>query len=101
MVTEIDERWHDRLGLLEYAVEDAPHVPDDWHPDQVPLSALVRGSGRTPTRLVLFRRPIEHRCATRVDIEAMVLTLVVEQVAELLGVSPDEVDPRYRTDDDE
>ena len=26
---------------------------------------LVRGSGATPTRLVLFRRPIEHRAESR------------------------------------
>ncbi len=38
-----------------------------------------------PTRLVLFRRPIEHRAETRSDLEALVLTVVVEQVAELLG----------------
>ena len=49
----------------------------------------------TPTRLVLFRRPIEHRCETRTDLEAMVLTIVVEQVAELLGIDAEEVDPRY------
>ena len=94
-VTEIDRRWQDRLGLVEYAVEDAPQIPDDWRSGTVPLSSLVRGSGATPTRLVLFRRPIEHRCETRSDLEAMVLAVVVEQVAELLGVDPEVVDPRY------
>jgi predicted Zn-dependent protease with MMP-like domain len=96
IVTSIDERWSDRLGLLEYAVEDAPQIPDDWHPDTVPLSSLVRGTGAEPTRLVLFRRPIEHRAETRGDLEALVLTVVVEQVAELLGVDAELVDPRYR-----
>ena len=95
IVTEIDERWQDRLGLVEYAVEDTPQLPDDWTTGTVPLSSLVRGSGATPTRLVLFRRPIEHRCETRTDLEAMVLTLVVEQVAELLGIEAEDVDPRY------
>ena len=95
IVTEIDERWQDRLGLVEYAVEDAPQVPDDWTPETVPLSSLIRGSGTTPTRLVIFRRPIEHRCETRTDLEAMLLTVVVEQVAELLGITPEMVDPRY------
>jgi predicted Zn-dependent protease with MMP-like domain len=95
IVMEIDQRWQDRLGLVEYAVEDAPQIPDDWETDQVPLSSLVRGSGATPTRLVLFRRPIEHRAETRADLEAMVLTVVVEQVAELLGIEPEQVDPRY------
>jgi len=95
IVTSVDRRWQDRLGLVEYAVEDAPQIPDDWESDQVPLSSLVRGSGATPTRLVLFRRPIEHRAETRADLEALVLTVVVEQVAELLGIDPDRVDPRY------
>ncbi|GAA2125683.1 metallopeptidase family protein [Nocardioides bigeumensis] len=95
IVAEIDDRWQDRLGLLEYAVEDAPQVPDDWHPDTVPLSSLIRGTGPQATRLVLFRRPIEHRSETRADLEAMVLTVVVEQVAELLGIPAEDVDPRY------
>jgi predicted Zn-dependent protease with MMP-like domain len=99
IVTEVDGRWQDRLGLVEYAVEDTPQVPDDWDSPTVPLSSLVRGTGAAPTRLVLFRRPIEHRCETRSDLEALVLTLVVEQVAELLGIDASEVDPRYEGDD--
>jgi predicted Zn-dependent protease with MMP-like domain len=99
IVTDVDRRWQDRLGLVEYAVEDTPQVPDDWEPGTVPLASLVRGQGTRPTRLVLFRRPIEHRCDSRSDLEAMVLTLVVEQVAELLGIDASEVDPRYDPDD--
>jgi predicted Zn-dependent protease with MMP-like domain len=98
IVTDIDLRWQDRLGLVEYAVEDAPQIPDDWASGTVPLSSLVRGTGTTPTRLVLFRRPIEHRCETREDLEALVLTVVVEQVAELLGIDAEQVDPRYDRD---
>ncbi len=95
IVTAIDERWHARLGLVEYAVEETPYLPDDWSSDTVPLSSLLRGSGARPTRLVLFRRPIEHRAETLHDLEALVLTVVVEQVAELLGVDAEDVDPRY------
>ncbi len=98
ILTEIDAKWQARLGLVEYAVEDAPQIPDDWSVDTVPLSSLVRGSGTTPTRLVLFRRPIEHRCETRDELEAMVLTVVVEQVAELLNVDPSVIDERYERD---
>lgn len=98
IVTAVDERWSDRLGLVEYAVEDTPQLPDDWESGTVPLSSLVRGSGATPTRLVLFRRPLEHRATDRADLEAIVLTVVVEQVADLLGLSPSEVDPRYPED---
>ena len=100
VVTAIDVRWSDRLGLVEYAVEDTPLIPDDWDSGSVPLSSLVRGTGPTASRLVLFRRPIEHRCETRADLAAMVLTVLVEQVAELLGVDAEEVDPRYRRRED-
>ena len=48
---------------------------------------------------MLFRRPIEHRAETRTDLEALVLTIVVEQVAELLGIDAELVDPRYSRDD--
>jgi hypothetical protein len=98
IISEIDGRWSQRLGLVEYAVEDTPQVPDDWRPDQVPLSSLIRGTSTTPTRIVLFRRPIEHRCETRSDLEAMLLTVVIEQVAELLNVEPHVIDARYERD---
>ena len=98
IISEVDAAWAERLGLVEYAVEDAPQLPDDWTVDTVPLSSLVRGSGTKPTRLVLFRRPIEHRCETRSDLEAMILTVVVEQVAEMLNVEPSVIDPRYERD---
>jgi predicted Zn-dependent protease with MMP-like domain len=94
IVAEVDDRWQDELGLVEYAVEDAPQVDDRWD-GPVPLSSLVRGQGGEPTRLVLFRRPIERRAETRSALEALLLTVVVEQVAELLGLPPEDVDPRY------
>ena len=70
-IAEVDSLW------FEYAVEDAPQIPDDWDTERVPLASLVRGSGTTPTRLVVFRRPIEHRSPTRADLELLVVTVVV------------------------
>jgi hypothetical protein len=100
VVQELEERWHAELGLVEFAVEETPMVPDDWAADTVPLATLVRGTSATPTRLVLFRRPIELRAETRADLSAMVLTVLVEQVSELLGRAPEEIDPRYDPGDD-
>jgi hypothetical protein len=98
VVERLDQRWHDQLGLIEFAVEETPLVPDDWATDTVPLASLVPGSNGTPTRLVLFRRPIELRCETRTDLTALVQTVLVEQVSELLGIPPDEIDPGYEVD---
>ncbi len=95
IVAPLDQRWQLHLGLVEYAVEDAPMLPDDWGDTSVPLASLVRGKGVDPTRLVLFRRPIEHRAVGRQDLRAMVHTIIVEQLAELLGIMPDQVDDTY------
>jgi predicted Zn-dependent protease with MMP-like domain len=94
-VAEIEPRWHSELGLVEFAVEETPLVPDEWEASTVPLASVVRGSGARPTRLVLFRKPIELRCEDRADLSALVHTVLVEQVSELLGRSPEEIDPRY------
>jgi predicted Zn-dependent protease with MMP-like domain len=100
VVQDLEDRWHDELGLVEFAVEETPWMPDDWASGTVPLASLVRGTGTTPTRLVLFRRPIELRSETRDDLSAMVLTVLVEQVSELLGRPPEDIDPRYEPHDD-
>lgn len=100
VVTVLEERWERHLGLVEYAVEDMPLIPDDWGDDTVPLSTMVRGRGAEPTRIVLFRRPIERRCPTRVELDALVHMVLVDQVAELLDLPPETVDPTYRPDDE-
>ncbi len=99
VVTELEQRWSDELGLVEFAVEEAPLVPDDWTAATVPLASLVRGAGSDPARVVLFRRPIELRSESSTDLGALVFTVLVEQVAELLGRRPEEIDPRYDADD--
>ncbi|MBS2939048.1 metallopeptidase family protein [Nocardioides sp. J2M5] len=95
VVAPLDERWQRHLGLVEYAVEDTPMLPDDWGDETVPLSSLVRGKGTGPTRLVVFRRPIEHRATTHDELRAMVHLVVVEQLAELLDLTPGDIDERY------
>lgn len=95
VVHRLEDRWREQLGVVEFAVEETPIVPQDWAGETVPLASLVRGTGATPTRIVLFRRPIELRCETRSDLNAMVLAVLVEQVAELLALRPEDVDPGY------
>lgn len=93
VVESLEKRWSAELAVVELAVEEAPVLPSDWLGDTVPLASMVRrGDGM---RLVVFRRPIELRAAAEADLAALVLTVVVEQVSELLGRPPHEIDPRY------
>ena len=89
--------WTDSLREVEFAVEETPLTPSDWEPVEVPLATFVPGSSSAPPRIVLFRRPIELRAGGYAEISALVLEVLVEQVAELLGRDPAEIDPRYDT----
>ena len=95
VMSDVESRWSDELAPVELAVEDIPVLPRTWVAPRVPLAALVPATQTTPPRLVLFRRPIEHRAESRTDLEALVLTVVVEQLADYLGVPAEDVHPDY------
>ena len=95
VVGALIEQWPEELHGVEFAVEDTPVVPDDWAAATVPLASLVPREGSRAPRVVVFRRPLELRAEGIADLAALVHAVVVEQVAELLGREPEEVDPRY------
>lgn len=94
-VHDLERRLGKELGRLEFAVEETPLLPDDWDMPTVPLASVVRGAGAKPSRVVLFRRPIELRAESREDLAALVFTVLVEQLAEYLGVPPQDIDPHW------
>jgi hypothetical protein len=95
VMSDVESRWVEELAPVELAVEDIPLLPRTWVAPRVPLASLVPPTVTTPPRLVLYRRPIEHRAETRADLEALVLTVVVEQLADYLGVPAEDVHPDY------
>ncbi|MBA2775030.1 MAG: metallopeptidase family protein [Nocardioidaceae bacterium] len=92
-VDRLAARWDKELHDVEFGTEDVPQLPDSWHDEPVPLGSLVRATGQTPTRIVVFRRPVELRAKTRLERAALVNEVLVEHVAQMLGREPDEVDP--------
>ncbi|WP_239000729.1 metallopeptidase family protein [Jiangella asiatica] len=93
-VERLDQRWQEQLSKVEFAVEDVPSL-DDWDRSWVPLARAYAGSGALPARVVVFRRPIETRTTEPAKLRALVGDVVTEQVAELFGVEPEEIDPAY------
>ncbi len=91
-VERLDRRWRDQLNKVEFAVEDVP-VLNDWDRDWVPLARAFTATGALPARIVVYRRPIETRASGDRHLRMLIHEVVVEQVAELLGVDPEEVDP--------
>lgn len=110
-VEALEQRWARQLDGVEFAVEDVPAVPtddalrydedvvaDETAGGVVPLGRLLpatvdqRGETRPP-RVVVYRRPLEARATDRNDLADLVHDVVVDQVARLLGLDPDDVDP--------
>jgi hypothetical protein len=104
-VERLERRWP-RLAEVEFAVQDVPtplpgepeQDPEGARADDVPLGRLIPSGPDRPDRIVVFRRPVETRAKGREDRAALVHEVVMEQVAELLGIDLDEVDPGPDTD---
>jgi predicted Zn-dependent protease with MMP-like domain len=107
-VEHLERHWAKELEAVEFAVEDVPQVPDaDAEPvfdndvtgdDAIPLARLLPAGQdadgqSTPPRIVVYRRPLEARSMDRLDLADLVHEVVIEQVANLLGLDPDDVDP--------
>jgi len=95
-VDRLETRWGTQLDGVEFAVEEVP-PPDAaaWSADPVPLARLFPAVGELPARIVLYRRPLEARATGREELRSIVHDVVVEEIAELLGLEPEMVDPRY------
>ena len=94
--TRLEQTWGRPFPPVEFAVEDVPPSdPAPWEHSEVPLGRLFGGDGRTPARIVIYRRPVETRVEGTRELSSLVGEVVTEQVSALLGVRPDEVDPGY------
>ncbi|VTR76183.1 metallopeptidase family protein [Cellulomonas hominis] len=93
-VERLESRWGTYLDGVEFAVEDVPPSnPAPWEGGGVPLGRYFPAQPGLPPRIVVYRRPVESRAGDADELADLVHEVVVEQVAHLLGRSPDEVDP--------
>ncbi|MFF3767918.1 metallopeptidase family protein [Streptomyces sp. NPDC001922] len=103
-VDRLERRWP-QLSDVEFLVREVPPPggaeppgTGTWDDGTVPLGRMVAAQGDRPARIVIYRRPVEIRTKGRDDRALLVHEVVVEQVAELLGLAPESVDPRYGQD---
>lgn len=99
-VDRLEPRWGPRLAAVDVEIHDAPHVAAGAV--EVPLAEHRASRGQHPTAvLVVYRRPVELRAPDHLSRVDLVRDLVAEQLAELLGMAPSDLDPTYddRADD--
>src|ERR1700683_4910810 len=111
-VAQLEPRWEAELSGVEFAVEEVPSsdlppagmAADEYDP--VPLARLDPAWPETgdpdrparPARIVLYRRPLLARAEGEEELSDLVLDVVIEEFARMLGVDPTLIDPDY--DDD-
>ena len=97
-VEHVERHWKKELDGVEFGVEDVPPPLEDDESaaeaglDDVPLARIDRGDRRQPARIIVYRRPMELRCRNPLDLADLLHDVVVEQIAEFLGLDPDVVD---------
>lgn len=98
-VDRLERSWAQELNAIDVTVED---VPDPGrHPEPAPSTPLGRSEeadGDRPARIVVYRRAIEARARGERARELLVHEVVVEALAELLGLDPATVDPDSDSD---
>jgi predicted Zn-dependent protease with MMP-like domain len=91
-ISRLERRWGDQLEAIEVAVEDVPD-PDAATPGPLVLGRSEEAAGDRPARIVVYRRAVEARARGHRARETLVHEVVVERLAELLGLDPETVDP--------
>ncbi len=66
---------------------------------QAPAAETSAGAESRPPRIVVYRRPLMARADGDDDLSELILEVVVEEFARLLGMNPEDVDPGYPADD--
>ncbi|MEU3950369.1 metallopeptidase family protein [Streptomyces sp. NPDC029526] len=104
-VERLERRWP-QLADVDFLVLEVPRLDGragggtgpGWSEESVPLGGTSPALDGRPARVVVYRRPVEIRTKGRDERAALVHEVVVEQVAEVLGLTPETVDPRYGED---
>jgi predicted Zn-dependent protease with MMP-like domain len=103
-IEHVEHRWREQLSGVEFAVDLVPGADiDPGNPAMdgaiesggVLLAQILPGHGRTPPHIVLYRKPIELRARGLSDLEDLVHDVVVQVIANYLGMEPDVVDPGF------
>lgn len=92
-VSRLRDRLPERLADVEILIDDVPAPGGD-----VRLADAAAAGADGPARIVIYRRPVETRVLGERMRAALVNDVLVEELAALLGVDPETLDPDYGRD---
>ena len=98
-IARVNVSCPEALVGIDIGIEDVPSAHTSG--GRVPLAAATEASTVFPARIVIYRRPLEHRAATRRGLRILVHRTLVEQLAALTGRSVNDIDPESQDEDSE
>lgn len=81
------------LEGITVSMADVPDLPAAWRQNSVPLAAAVESPDRRSAEVVLYRRPLQLRAASRDGLRILVRRTLAEQLSLVTGLSAEEIDP--------
>ena len=94
-VDRIEPRWSPYLRAVDVEIVDVPRPEDAEALGEIPLAAHRAPVGDRPATVIVYRRPVELRARERTARRDLVRDLVAEQLSDLLGLTPNDLDPLY------
>ena len=109
----IQQQFTVELESLDIAVDTIPRMRLNMDWDSFPPEVVVDGPvplGRiiqagidvhghpTRARIVIFRMPIEQRVQGAKERQELLTIVLTQLVAQYLGISPEDIDPHFRSD---
>ncbi|WP_207346108.1 metallopeptidase family protein [Arthrobacter sp. E3] len=96
--------WPDALAQAEYLVEEVPGQLESLIASGSPaplgkFTPAIRATSDSPAQppvIAIYRHPVEELCDTSGQVRELVHEVMIEQVAGLLNIDPDTVDPLFR-----
>lgn len=98
------ELWPEALARAEYLVEEVPGQLEELIASGGPaplgkFSQAVAATADSPAQapiIAIYRHPVEDLCDTAGQVRELVHEVMIEQVAGLLNMDPEAIDPLFR-----
>ncbi|HWB67579.1 MAG TPA: metallopeptidase family protein [Mycobacteriales bacterium] len=101
-VEHVERRWRNELAEVDFAVDLVPPELTTAGPldgaiesGGVLLAQIFPARGLSRAQIVLYRKPLELRARDLTDLEDLLHDVVVQVVANHLGLDPGVVDPGF------
>ncbi|MGV0110154.1 MULTISPECIES: metallopeptidase family protein [unclassified Arthrobacter] len=93
----LERLWGERIHDLQIVVQEIPDGLEEMTADELKdlLGSCTPAAPGRPAVITIYRHPVLMAAKSLMPVNELVHDVVVEQTAELMGLSPEAVDPAY------